>query len=359
MNKLLEKMKKSGSIKNSSILSQSMFFNKKDMVPTDVPIINVALSGSLNGGLTSGLTFIAGESKHFKSLLGLIMVSAYMKKYPDSVCLFYDSEFGITPEYIKANNIDTSRVIHLPIEHLEQLKFDIAKRLNEIERGDKVIIFIDSVGNLASKKEAEDALDEKAVADMTRARTMKSLWRIVTPHLTTKDIPCIAINHTYKTMEMFSKSVMSGGTGGMYSANQVFIIGKSQEKDGQELIGYNFTINIEKSRFVREKSKLPFTVTFEKGLSKWSGLLDIALESGHVIKPSNGWYSRVDEDGVVEDKKYRLKETDSSDFWSSILNQKTFHEFIQKNYQISNGEMLRSDIDEVFDDVVTMNGVED
>ena len=97
MNKLLEKMKKSGSIKNSSILSQSMFFNKKDMVPTDVPIINVALSGSLNGGLTSGLTFIAGESKHFKSLLGLIMVSAYMKKYPDSVCLFYDSEFGITP----------------------------------------------------------------------------------------------------------------------------------------------------------------------------------------------------------------------------------------------------------------------
>ena len=286
MNKLLEKMKKSGSIKNSSILSQSMFFNKKDMVPTDVPIINVALSGSLNGGLTSGLTFIAGESKHFKSLLGLIMVSAYMKKYPDSVCLFYDSEFGITPEYIKANNIDTSRVIHLPIEHLEQLKFDIAKRLNEIERGDKVIIFIDSVGNLASKKEAEDALDEKAVADMTRARTMKSLWRIVTPHLTTKDIPCIAINHTYKTMEMFSKSVMSGGTGGMYSANQVFIIGKSQEKDGQELIGYNFTINIEKSRFVREKSKLPFTVTFEKGLSKWSGLLDIALESGHVIKPS-------------------------------------------------------------------------
>ena len=67
----------------------------------------------------------------------------------------------------------------------------------------------------------------------------------------------------------------------------------------------------------------------------------------------------LDEDGVVEDKKYRLKETDSSDFWSSILNQKTFHEFIQKNYQISNGEMLRSDIDEVFDDVVTMNGVED
>jgi RecA/RadA recombinase len=208
---LLEKMMKSGSIKSASILEESSFFNKKDTVSTDVPIINMALSGEVDGGLSSGLTFLAGPSRHFKSLLGLVMIKAYMDKYKDAVCLFYDSEFGITPDYIKTNGIDTSRVIHLPIEHLEQLKFDISKRLEEIERGDKVIIFIDSVGNLASKKEVEDALDGKSVADMTRARVMKSLWRIVTPHLTTKDIPCIAVNHTYQTMEMFSKAVMSGG----------------------------------------------------------------------------------------------------------------------------------------------------
>ena len=133
------------------------------------------------------------------------------RSYKDSICLFYDSEFGITPEYIEANGIDTNRVLHIPIEHLEQLKFDISKRLEEISRGDKVIIFVDSVGNLASKKEVEDALDEKSVADMSRARVMKSLWRIVTPHLTTKDIPCIAVNHTYKEMSMYPKDIMSGG----------------------------------------------------------------------------------------------------------------------------------------------------
>lgn len=351
MNKLLEKMKSSGSVKASSILSESMFFNEKDKIPTEVPIINVALSGNLNGGLTPGLTFLAGASRHFKSLLGLIMVNAYMKKYPDAVCLFYDSEFGITPEYIKSNNIDTERVIHIPIEHLEQLKFDIAKRLDEIDRGDKVIIFIDSVGNLASKKEAEDALEEKAVADMTRARVMKSLWRIVTPHLTTKDIPCIAINHTYQTMEMFSKAVMSGGTGGMYSANQVFIIGKAQEKDGSELVGYNFTINIEKSRFVKEKSKLPFTVTFDKGLSKWSGLLDIALESGHVIKPSNGWYAKVDKATGEIGEKHRLKDTDSKDFWESILENQEFQDFVEKTYRVGSVTMVRDEeIEGVFGD---------
>jgi hypothetical protein len=207
---LLDKMMKSGSIK-VELLSDSTFFNKKESVPTEVPIINMALSGTVDGGLVSGLTFLAGPSRHFKSLLGLIMIKAYMNKYKDAVCLFYDSEFGITPDYIRTNGIDTERVIHIPIEHLEQLKFDISKRLESIERGDKVIIFIDSVGNLASKKEVEDALDGKSVADMTRARVLKSLWRIVTPHLTTKDIPCIAVNHTYQTMEIYSKAVMSGG----------------------------------------------------------------------------------------------------------------------------------------------------
>jgi RecA/RadA recombinase len=337
---LLEKMKKVGSIKSVELLSESTFFNKKEAVPTEVPIINVALSGEVDGGLVSGLTFLAGPSKHFKSLLGLIMVKSYMDKYKDAICLFYDSEFGITPDYIKTNGIDTERVLHIPIEHLEQLKFDISKRLEAIERGDKVIIFIDSVGNLASKKEVEDALDEKSVADMSRARVMKSLWRIVTPHLTTKDIPCIAVNHTYQTMEMFSKSVMSGGTGGMYSANQVFIIGKAQEKDGTDLVGWNFTINIEKSRFVREKSKVPFLVTFEGGIQKYSGLMDIALEGGFVTKPSNGWYAKVDRStGEIGEKK-RMAETLSGEFWDSILKDEEFKQYVKSKFTIAYGSLM-------------------
>ena len=342
---LLEKMMKSGSIKSASILEESSFFNKKDTVSTDVPIINMALSGEVDGGLSSGLTFLAGPSRHFKSLLGLVMIKAYMDKYKDAVCLFYDSEFGITPDYIKTNGIDTSRVIHLPIEHLEQLKFDISKRLEEIERGDKVIIFIDSVGNLASKKEVEDALDGKSVADMTRARVMKSLWRIVTPHLTTKDIPCIAVNHTYQTMEIYSKAVMSGGTGGMYSANQVFIIGKAQEKDGTDLIGYNFTINIEKSRFVREKSKFPFLVTFDGGINRYSGIVEVALDGGFVTKPSNGWYAKVDrETGEIGEKK-RFTDTQTADFMNSLLSDQGFKDYVKQRYTIAYGSLLGDNTD--------------
>lgn len=207
---LLEKLKAAGSIKVTT-LAESQFFNEKDFIPTSVPIINAAFSGRLDGGMVSGLTILAGPSKHYKSLLGLLLVKAYMSKYPEAICLFYDSEFGITPEYLATNGIDGNRVLHIPIEHVEQLKFDLTKRLEQITRGDRVVVFVDSLGNLASKKEVEDALDEKSVADMSRSKAIKSLFRITTPHFTMKDIPCIVVNHTYSSMELFSKQIVSGG----------------------------------------------------------------------------------------------------------------------------------------------------
>jgi len=281
-----------------------------------------------------------------------------LDKYDDAALLFYDSEFGTPQSYFDSFGIDTSRVLHTPLTDIEQLKFDVMQQLTQLERNDKLIIIIDSIGNLASKKEVEDALAEKSVADMSRAKQVKSLFRMVTPHLNLKDIPMIVVNHTYMEIGMFPKAIVGGGTGSYYSADNIFIIGRQQEKEGTEVVGYNFIINVEKSRYVKEKSKIPVTVRHDGGISKWSGLLDIALDSGHVVKPSNGWYSKVDADGVIEDKKYRIKETDSSDFWLPILKQKSFQDFVQNTYQIASGNIMQGDVDQAFE-VETTNGVDD
>jgi RecA/RadA recombinase len=210
MSSLLERMLKSGAIKSKTV-AKSDFFNDKDVVPTGIPILDVAFSGKLDGGLVSGLTVIAGKSKTFKSLLSLVCMKSYLNKHPDAIALFYDSEFGITGDYLKSIGIDPERVVHIEIEDVEQLKFDIVNRLNDIEKDDKVFIMIDSIGNLASKKEIEDAENEKSVADMTRAKSLKSLFRIITPKLVTRNVPCIAINHVYDSMELYSKAIVSGG----------------------------------------------------------------------------------------------------------------------------------------------------
>lgn len=337
---LLEKLKKNSTIKDASILSESKFFTEKDMVPTAVPMINVALSGSLDGGLTPGLTMWAGPSKHFKTAFSLLMAKSYLDKYKDAVLLFYDSEFGTPVKYFETFDIDMDRVLHTPLTDIEQLKFDVMKQLQEIQRGDKLIIILDSIGNLASKKEVEDALDGKSVADMSRAKQVKSLFRMVTPHLTMKDIPMIVVNHTYKEIGMFPKDIVGGGTGSYYSADNIYILGRQQEKSGTEITGYNFIINVEKSRHVREKSKIPISVSFEGGIQKYSGLMEIALEGNFVVKPSNGWYAKVDlETGEIGDKK-RLADTDNADFWEPLLADQRFKDFIKKKYGISYGNIM-------------------
>ena len=207
---LKERLLKRSTLKSTAVFAEQELF-QFDKIPTEVPLINLALTGKFDEGVTPGLTVLAAPSKHFKSMLGLVMVAAYLKKYDDAVCLFVDSEFGASKQYFKNAGIDPERVIHIPVLNVEEAKFELTAQLDEIQKGDHVIIFMDSIGNLASKKEADDALDQKSVADMGRAKQIKSLFRIITPHLTLKNIPMVAINHTIQTMEMFSKTVMTSG----------------------------------------------------------------------------------------------------------------------------------------------------
>src|SRR5210317_299115 len=338
---ILDKLKKNSRVNFTSVLSESEFFTEKEFTRTDVPMVNVALSGDVDGGLAPGLTVLAGPSKHFKTSFGLIMASAYLKKYKDAVLLFYDSEFGSPQAYFKQYDIDTARVLHTPIKHVEELKFDLIAQLEALDRGDKVVVVIDSVGNLASKKELEDAINEKSVADMSRAKALKGLFRMTTPYLNMKDIPLIAVNHTYMEIGLFPKAVVSGGTGIYYSADNIWILGRQQDKQGTEIKGYHFVINVEKSRYVKEKSKIPISVSWDGGVQHWSGLLDVALSGNYVSKPSAGWYCRVDKStGELVEPKVREKDTLNEEFWKPIIEETDFKQYLINKYSILNSVNL-------------------
>lgn len=344
MSSIMDRLKKNSKLKTTEVLSESKFFNEKDMVQTDVPMVNVALSGDPDGGLTPGLTVLAGPSKHFKTSFALLMAGAYLKKYDDAVILFYDSEFGSPQSYFKQFGIDPARVLHTPIMNVEELKFDLIGQLEQLDRKDNVIVVIDSIGNLASKKEMEDALNEKSVADMSRAKALKGLFRMATPYLAMKNIPMLAINHTYQEIGLFPKAIVSGGTGIYYSADNIWILGRQQDKVGTEIKGYHFVINVEKSRFVKEKSKIPISVSWEGGVEKWSGLLDVALAGNYAAKPSNGWFCRVDQEtGELVDPKYRAKDTLTEEFWKPIFENTDFKEFLKKQYQIGHESLVNMD----------------
>ncbi|QIG70665.1 RecA-like recombination protein [Rhizobium phage RHph_I1_18] len=345
MASLIERLRKASTV-DAEILTKSQTIQAKDVVSTPVPGLNIALSGSISGGLTPGLTIFAGPSKHFKSLYSLICASSYLKAHPDAVCIFYDNEFGSPVSYFTSAGIDPERVLHSPIADWEQLIHDASVQLAELKRGDKVVIVVDSIGNLASKKEITDALNGDEKADMTRAKRAKSFFRIVTPQLTMKDIPMIVIAHTYDTLEMYSKKVVSGGTGAYYSADNIFIIGRAQEKEGTgakaELTGYEFKINIEKSRFVREKSVVPITVKFDGGIQRWSGLFDIALTTG-LIKKIDGSksYQVVGHESFGEFARAEVE--NSSKFWRQVITETDFPDRVEREFKVSSGKLITED----------------
>ena len=213
MNKLMDKLIKIGSVTGASLMSDSKFFNAKAMVASPLPILNIAFSGDVNGGFTPGVHLFCGESKTFKSMLALYCLKAYLDKYEDAIGILYDTEYGITPDAIRAFGIDPSRIIHIPVEHIEELKFDFTKKLENISRGDHVFFLVDSIGQISSKKEFDDTHEEKSTVDMSRAKSLRSLMRLVTIQLVKKELPCIMINHVYVEIGggPYSKTIIPGG----------------------------------------------------------------------------------------------------------------------------------------------------
>jgi len=331
MSELMKKIMKNSKNPYIDTLMESELLSRENLISTDVPALNIALSGDVYGGFGSGVITIAGKSKHFKTLFALEMTKAYLQANEDAVLVFFDSEFGSPREYFKSFGEASKRIIHVPVTTVEEFRTEMMNQLEGLTRGDKVVFMLDSIGNLASMKEFDDSLSGKQTVDMTRAKVVKSIFRLITARLKLKDLTLFTINHTYQTLEMFSKEVMGGGTGTIFASDTIIFMGKQQEKDGKELLGYNFVLNIEKSRFVKEKEKISVLVTYNKGIDKFSGMFDLAVEFGIIDSPSQGYYTLPN-----DDKKLRRKVIEGDDkVMRSIIDDEEFQKMVAKKYKLS------------------------
>lgn len=336
MSKLLEKIRKN-TVVNAQILKNSKYFDNNRRIPTGIPILNLALSGRLNGGMPPGIVQIAAPPKHFKTKFLHQLMYAYQEYYKneDYIIVLYDSELGSTLEYYEKAGLNTERIDHRPIESVEKLKSDIANLLNDIEEGDKVFICIDSIGMLRSNKETQDAIAEKDAADFTRAKALNSLFRIITPESAIKDIPIAVINHSYTTMDMFPKEVASGGRKTQYAAHSLFFITKAQEKDtDKELVGFTFTLKAGLSRYVKENSTFPVVAFFDSDIIKYSGIFDLAVKHGFIVAETKQTYVIHGIKGLEDVKGKRKTIENDETIMETILKDANFVEKVENDVRI-------------------------
>lgn len=302
----------------------------RDYIDTGNVALNCQISADPFRGVPAGrITQFAGPESVGKSIIAIQIVKNAQKN--GYTILYYDTEGAQNRENLTSQGIDDETLIHSPITSIRELQTDILSILDEVKKTEKLLIVIDSIGMLGSNKQFEDARAGKHKQDMTKQKELKSLFVTITGLSAIKMVPIIVANHTYDDItSMYGGQVVSGGKGSKFSSSTIVSITKSQDKDDKtkKILGSYATCTAIKSRLAKEKTKVKILINFAKGIEKYSGLFDIALELGIITVPKQGWYTY---EGAG--KNFRKKELDTdAKFWDTALNGK-FGDMLRQEFK--------------------------
>ena len=256
-----------------SIMSDSTFSEVTEWIDTGNFHLNACVSGSLFGGWPNSRTCsIAGPSGTGKTFLVLNSVRKAIEMGYNVI--YFDSEAAVDKDQMEKFGIDVTKVNYQPINTVQEFRTSVTtltSKMQEVKRNGgktpKIMMILDSAGNLATQKEIDDARSGSEKADMTRSKVLKSIFRIIMTPLADLKIPFIFTNHTYQTQDFISRQVAGGGTGPEYAASIVLYLGKAQLKDtGGDKAGIIVTAKPNKNRFAKP-TNIKFHLHFTEGMN--------------------------------------------------------------------------------------------
>ena len=284
---LLKDLAKASGNELAGIVSDGIVAGDVDgYIDTGSYIFNALVSGDIYRGIPSNkITALAGESATGKTFFALGMVQKFLEDNPEGNVVYFESESALTQEMLEERGIDTSRILLVPVTTIEEFRTQAVNIIDGFEKGkkgnEKLFFVLDSLGMLSTIKETEDIGSGKNVRDMTKAQVIKGTFRVLTLKLGKVGIPMIVTNHTYDVIgSMFPQKEMGGGSGLKYAASSIIYLSKKKEKDGTEVIGNIIHCKNQKSRLTVENKMVDVRLTYDKGLDRYYGLLDLALKYG-------------------------------------------------------------------------------
>ena len=272
----------------------------ENFIDTGSYILNGMLSGSLYGGLPQNkITALAGESATGKTFFLMGMCKHFLDANPDGGVVYFESESAVTKKMIVDRGIDASRMVVLPVSTVQEFRTQAIKVLDRYMQQDvdirrPMFMCLDSLGMLSTTKEVEDTAEGKETRDMTRAQVLKAAFRILTLKLGKAKVPMVVTNHTYDVVGSYvPMKEMGGGSGLKYAASSIVYLSKKKEKDGTQVIGNIIKAKNQKSRLTKENSECEVRLTYNKGLDKYYGLLQLA-EKHDIFKKVSTKYELPD-----------------------------------------------------------------
>lgn len=263
-------------------------------IDTGSYIFNAELSGSIYGGVPDNkIIALAGESSVGKTFFALGIVKKFLDDYQNAAVFYYDTEAAVTKKMMKERGIDTSRVIIVEKSTIEEFRTHASKLLDNYIKDTsktkpKMMIILDSLGQLSTEKEITDILKGKNVSDMTRTKMIRGAFRALSLQLARAGCPMIITNHVYEKIGAYVPTKeMSGGGGLRYAASQIVFLSKEKDRDGKDVIGNIIHCKMDKSRFTKENKTVDVRLSYDSGLDRYYGLLDLGVKYGVIQKVGN------------------------------------------------------------------------
>lgn len=249
--------------------------------------LNALYSGSIYKGMPANkISALAGEEATGKTFFALGIVKNFLDTNEKALSIIFESEGSVTKEILTSRGVDTKRVLIVPVETIQQFKTQalrvVENHLNTPEKERRpLMLVLDSLGMLSTTKEMADSGSGKEVKDMTRTAEIRAAFRVLTLKLSKAKIPLLVTNHVYQTMGMFPTKEMGGGGGLKYAANNIIALSKSKNKDSEgNVTGIFIRCKNLKSRLTKENTEASVMLSYDKGLDRYYGLLDLAIEHG-------------------------------------------------------------------------------
>lgn len=335
---VIETLSKKSTITIDNLRADRTYIN------TGIYILNALLAKSiLKGGVsTNRFTILAGPTQTGKSYICLNTVRNAQKEGYNII--YIDTEFAIENSDFDMFGIDTSdpnKFILIRSNKVENLKIFLAQLLSELknlkQKGDdvsKTLFVIDSIGALASNKEIEDAIKGDNKQDMSRAKQIKSLLRIIIDDLGYLSIPLLATNHIYLSMDLFPQAIQSGGESLNYLASVIVFLSKSKLEDKEKddmstgAAGSVITAIARKNRLAKPK-KIKFEIDHSKGCNPFKGLEQFCtidnFDKVGIAKVKPLVDKKTGEITYVPGSKWYVKHLDKTLFDSQLYNSKVFN----------------------------------
>ena len=336
VNSLVKQLLKESDNDLASVVSSGIVGDCSTYISTGSYSLNALLSGSMYGGVPSNkITCLAGQESVGKTFFALSIAKNFLEENKENVIVYFESEGALTTNMITERGLDPDRFIVLPVATVEEFRTQCIKMVDGLDKDTKVMMFLDSLGNLSTRKEMEDSASGSDKRDMTRAPVVRGTFRTIALKLATKNIPLIITNHTYEKVGAYVPTQeISGGGGIKYAASVIVTLRKKKFKDGTEVLGNIIKMKLVKGRLTKEESTIEAMLDYQTGLDKYYGLIEIA-EKYEIFKKVSTRFEMPDGTKVFEKAIVKNPEKYFTEDVMKRLEEAVFEEF---NYGSKKGE---------------------